>query len=138
VCLNSTQWAALIRQDFIGPAEAAEPLEESLGYQLRLLMAGHRPRHDEAAVVVQKNRQVNTTGIARQMEARDVRLTQLTSLRALESAGRLLLRFPARLWRWMRLDPRVVQRSFHRAQAYPRAREACHKITHAAMRLCVL
>ena len=57
--------AALIRQDFVGPAEAPEAIEKSFSHQLRLLMACQCPRHNEATVIVQKDCQIHAPRIAR-------------------------------------------------------------------------
>ncbi len=70
-------------------SETRDPLEERFGDQRRALMGRERPRDDEAAVVVEEDREVDAPALAAQHVAGDVGLPQLARSRSLETPRRL-------------------------------------------------
>src|SRR5262249_24887094 len=85
--------------------------------------------HDEAAEVVQEDDQVDASPRARQDEARDVRLPQLSGTRALETPRAWSLA-PGLRPRLCPFDPALVQRACDRGRAHPNTLKAAQEVAH--------
>lgn len=81
----------LVRQHLARLPVLGDAALECLDDELRLLVMGHRPRHQVTRVVVEKCRHVDAV-IAPELEREDVALPELVRLRAFEAALRLVTR----------------------------------------------
>ena len=109
-------------------SEGRHPALEGLHHQRRLLVVRHGVAHDEAAVVVHENGDVQALMLP-QEEGEDVRLPELVRLRALEA--RLGPRRLLCLWRPRVEQALLVKNPPHGALRHPDALEAPQDVSDA-------